>query len=462
MMKSVLSRNSILLAGPPLISVALGWALIATGWPLPAAITGGVTLLCAVWWIAEPVPIPVTSLLPIALFPLLGVLTPGQVAEAYGNPMILLFLGGFILSTALERSGAHRQVALLLVRLFGGGSSRRVVLGFMTASALLSMWISNTATVLMLLPIALAVLQGNEDKRFAVALLLGVSYAASLGGIGTPIGTPPNLIFMRVYEETVGREISFARWMLWAVPVVLLFFPLMAYRLTRHLDGGAAVTIPAAGNWTAEQRRVLTVFALTALLWVTRTAPFGGWSGWFGLPHANDAAVALLAVVSMFLIPNGRGGRLLDWDSANNIPWGVLLLFAGGIALAKAFMASGLADGLATSMTALTVLPVWLMIVLVCLTVTFLTEITSNTAITSLLMPVMVVAAAAMHIDPMLLMVPAAMSASCAFMLPVATPPNAIVFGSGRVPIKQMVRHGFALNLIGVAVIGLVACFVLR
>lgn len=457
-----MNKNNFLLAGPPLISVALGWALIATGWPLLAAITGGVTLLCAVWWIAEPVPIPVTSLLPIALFPLLGVLTPGQVAEAYGNPMILLFLGGFMLSTALERSGAHRQVALLLVRLFGGGSPRRVVLGFMAASALLSMWISNTATVLMLLPIVLAVLQDNEDKRFAVALLLGVSYAASLGGIGTPIGTPPNLIFMRVYEETVGREISFARWMLWAMPVVLLFFPLMAYRLTRHLGRDAAVAIPASGNWTGEQTRVLTVFVLTALLWVTRTAPFGGWSGWFALPHANDAAVALLAVVSMFLIPNGRGGRLLDWDSANNIPWGVLLLFAGGIALAKAFITSGLADGLAASLAALTVLPVWLMIVLVCLTVTFLTEITSNTAITSLLMPIMAVAAAAMHIDPMLLMVPAAMSASCAFMLPVATPPNAIVFGSGRVPIKQMVRHGFALNLIGVAVISLVACVVLR
>ncbi|HEX7028904.1 MAG TPA: SLC13 family permease, partial [Gammaproteobacteria bacterium] len=264
----------------------------------------------------------------------------------------------------------------------------------------------------------------------------------------------------RVYQETTGREVSFIQWMTWAIPVVLLFFPLMAYWLTRRLAKGAPLNIPATGAWTAEQVRVLAVFALTAFGWVTRTAPFGGWSDWLALPHANDAAVALLAVVAMFVIPNGRGGRLLDWESANKIPWGILLLFAGGIALAKAFMASGLANGLAGSLTGLTALPVWLMIVLVCLTVTFLTEITSNTAITSLLMPIMAVAAAAMSIDPVLLMVPAAMSASCAFMLPVATPPNAIVFGSGRVSIKQMVRHGVALNLIGVAVISLIACLI--
>lgn len=457
-----LLKNRTMLVAAPLLSVTLASVMLATGWSSAAAVTAGVTLLCAVWWVAEPVPIPVTSLIPIALFPLFGVLTPEEVAESYGNPMILLFLGGFMLSAAMSRCGAHRRIALLLVNLFGGDSRRRVVLGFMAASALLSMWISNTATVLMLLPIVLAVLQDDRDKHFAVALLLGVSYAASLGGIGTPIGTPPNLIFMQVYQETTGREISFVQWMAWAMPVVLLFFPIMAYWLTRRLGKGAPVEIPATGVWTAEQMRVLAVFALTALLWVTRTAPFGGWREWFALPYANDAAVALLAVVSMFVIPNGRGGRLLDWESANQIPWGILLLFAGGIALAKAFMASGLAEGLAGALTALTALPVWLMIVLVCLSVTFLTEVTSNTAITSLLMPVMAVAAAAMGIDPVLLMVPAAMSASCAFMLPVATPPNAIVFGSGRVSIKQMVRHGFALNLIGVGTISLVAYFLLR
>lgn len=444
-----------LLAGPA-SGALLAWALTLAGWPFGAGVTAGVTLWCALWWIAEPVPIPVTSLLPVALFPLFGILTPEEVAEAYGNPMILLFLGGFILSTAMERSGAHRQIALLMVNLFGGGSQRRVVFGFMAAATFLSMWISNTATALMLLPIVLAVLQNNPERCFAVALLLGVCYACSLGGIGTPIGTPPNLIFMRVYTETTGSEISFLQWMLWTMPVVLIFFPLMGYWLTRKLRDAGGIVLPEAESWSVEQQRVLLVFACTALLWITRTEPFGGWSGYFGLPHANDAVVALFAAVLMFVLPDGRGGRLLDWATANRIPWGILLLFAGGIAIAKAFAVSGLADRMAGGLTALEALPVLLMIALVCLMVTFLTEVTSNTATTSLLMPVMAAVAAAVQIDPALLMLPAALSASCAFMLPVATPPNAIVFASGMISVRQMVRHGLALNLIGVIVISAV------
>lgn len=447
--------GAILLAGPA-SGVLLAWALTLAGWPFAAGVTAGVTLWCALWWIAEPVPIPATSLLPVALFPLFGVLTSEEVAEAYGNPMILLFLGGFILSTAMERSGAHRQIALMMVNLFGGGSQRRVVFGFMAAATFLSMWISNTATALMLLPIVLAVLQNNPERRFAVALLLGVCYSCSLGGIGTPIGTPPNLIFMRVYTETTGAEISFLQWMLWAMPVVILFFPLMAFWLTRKLRDAGGIVLPEAGGWSVEQKRVLIVFACTALLWITRTEPFGGWSGLLGLPGANDAVVALLAAVLMFVLPDGQGGRLLDWESANRIPWGILLLFAGGIAIAKAFMVSGLADRMAEGLAVLEALPVPLMIVLVCLMVTFLTEVTSNTATTSLLMPVMAAVAAAMEIDPALLMLPAAISASCAFMLPVATPPNAVVFASGMISVRQMVRHGFVLNLIGVVVVSAV------
>jgi solute carrier family 13 (sodium-dependent dicarboxylate transporter), member 2/3/5 len=450
------AKDGIMLFAGPVAGGILAWALTLAGWPLVAGVTAGVTLWCALWWIAEPVPIPATSLLPVALFPLFGVLTPEEVAEAYGNPMILLFLGGFILSTGMERSGAHRQIALLMVHLFGGGSQRRVVYGFMAAAAFLSMWISNTATALMLLPIVLAVLQNNPERRFAVALLLGVSYACSLGGVGTPIGTPPNLIFMRVYTETTGIELSFLDWMLWAMPVVLIFLPLMAYLLTRKLRDAGGIVLPAVAGWTPEQRRVLVVFACTALLWITRTEPFGGWSVLLNLPAANDAVVALLAAVLMFVLPNGRGGKLLDWESANRIPWGILLLFAGGIAIAKAFEASGLADRMADSLTSLETLPVLLMIVLVCLMVTFLTEVTSNTATTSLLLPVLAAVSAAMEIDPALLMLPAALSASCAFMLPVATPPNAIVFASGMISIRQMVRHGFALNLIGAAVVSAV------
>lgn len=450
-------KTSVVLMLTPCVCLVLVWAVLAVGESLTVAVTAAVTLLCAVWWVMEPIPIPITSLIPIAVFPLFSVLTPNQVAEAYGNPMILLFLGGFMLSTAMEGSGAHRRLALTMVNGFGGNSHRRVVLGFMSAAAVLSMWVSNTATALMLLPVALAILQENTDRRFAIALLLGTCYACSLGGIGTPIGTPPNLIFMRVYTETTGTEIGFVQWMLWAMPVVIVFFPLMALWLTRHLKSGQIVNLPDAGEWTREQKRVLFIFGLTAVFWMTRKEPFGGWSELLHVPQANDAVVALLAVVTMFLVPNTRGGRLLDWDTARKIPWDVLLLFAGGITIAKAFTVSGLAEDMASSLSVLTGLHVWLVIGCVCLTVTFLTEVTSNTAITSLLMPIMAIAAAAMKVDPALLMVPAAISASCAFMLPVATPPNAIIFSSGRVTVQQMVRYGFVLNLIGVLVVSTVA-----
>lgn len=447
------TKNIALIAGP-LCALATAVLLLLSGWSFAASYTAAVTCLCAIWWVFEPIPIPATSLLPLALFPLVGVLSSAQVAQAYGSPLILLMLGGFILSSAMERSGAHRRLALGMVNIFGGASHKRIVIGFMLASALLSMWISNTATTLMLLPVALAVLQSSEDNSLTVPLLLGICYAASLGGIGTPIGTPPNLVFMRVYTENTGIELSFLQWMAWAVPVVVLFLPLMAWWLTRNLIASEAITIPSTGAWTQEEVRVLSLFALTALAWITRTAPMGGWSTW--LPHAGDASVALLAAVAMFVIPNGRGGRLLDWETANRIPWGMLLLFGGGIAIAKAFVSSGLAANLAESLSSLSSLPVLLLIAIICLSVTFLTEITSNTATTSLLMPVLAAAAVASELDPALLMVPAAMSASCAFMLPVATAPNAITFGSGKIPIKTMMREGLVLNLMGAGVISLV------
>lgn len=443
-----------------IITPVTGWlfaiVMINAGWSFEAATTAAVTLVCAVWWISEALPIPVTSLLPLALFPLLGVLTPTQVAEAYGNPLIILLMGGFLLSTAMESSGAHRRIALMMVNLFGGNSHRRVVFGFMAASALLSMWISNTATTLMLLPIALAVLQNCEDKRLTVPLLLGICYAASVGGTGTPIGTPPNLIFMRVYGENTGVEITFSQWMMWAIPMILVFLPIVGFWLTRNLHGREIISIPTDGTWTPAQKRVLAIFALTAFFWITRNEPFGGWSDLFNLPNANDAAVALCAVILMCAIPNGEGGRLLDWETANRIPWGVLLLFAGGIAIAKAFNASGLAEGMASNLTALTALPVILMIGLVCLAVTFMTEVTSNTATASLLMPVLAVAGAATGIDPLLLMVPAAISCSYAFMLPPATAPNAIIFGTNLIPIRIMALNGLALNLLGAMVITII------
>lgn len=443
-----------MLAGPAL-AVLVGTWMHLSGLDQSICLVAGVALVCVVWWVFEPVPIPVTSLLPLALMPLMGVLKPIDVAHAYGSPLILLLMGGFILSKSMESSGAHRRIALRMVMLCGGDSDKRLVFGFMLASAVLSMWISNTATTLMLLPVALAVLEKVEGEALAIPLLLGIAYAASVGGMGTPIGTPPNLIFMQVYQENTGREISFTTWMSWAVPVVAVLIPLIMVWLTRNLKGSSGIDLPKVGKWRTEERRVMMVFSLTALAWITRSEPFGGWSGYLGLPYANDASVAMLAVVSLFVIPNGKGGKLLNWETAATIPWGVLLLFAGGICLSKGFAASGLSQLLGEGLAGISGLPTLMLMAVVCLAVTFMTETTSNTASTSLLMPILVAMALATGISPELVMVPAAMTASCAFMLPVATGPNTVVYSSGRFTTKRMAQEGVILNLVGVAVVSL-------
>ncbi len=427
-----------------------------SGWDHLACYTGAISALCATWWIFEPVPIPATSLVPIALLPLFGVLSPAEVGASYGSPLVLLLMGGFILSTAMERSGAHLRVALFMVNLFGGSSSRRLVMGFMAAAATLSMWISNTATALMLLPVALAVIERSKDPKLAVPLLLGIAYAANIGGIGTPIGTPPNLIFREIYQQTTGEEVLFLTWMSWGVPAVLMLTPLAAFWATRHLTHQGQVEMPVVGQWQTDEKRVFTVFVLTAIAWMTRGQPFGGWSTWLDLKGANDASVALVAVVCMFLIPNGKGERLLDWETASKIPWGMLILFGGGIAIAKAFVVSGLSAALGNALVGITTWHIIFIIGVICLTITFLTEMTSNTATTALMMPILAAGAVAAGIEPALLMVPAAMSASCAFMLPVATAPNTIVFSTGRFTTMKMVREGLVLNFIGLTVITLI------
>ena len=449
-------NNNVVLVLGPLLALLMYFAGLSLLLTHESAATAAVTVWCLVWWILEPVPIPITSLLPMALLPLFGVLTGQQVAQAYGSPLILLLLGGFMLSKAMQYSGAHYRVAMFMVGLFGANSGKRLVFGFMVAAASLSMWISNTATTLMLLPVAMAVLEKCDDKRLAMPLLLGIAYAASVGGIGTPIGTPPNLIFMEVYKAHTGSEVSFFTWMSWAVPVVIIMVPLMALWLCRNLTEHSGVVLPKEGKWNTAQKRVLWIFVFTALAWMTRKGPYGGWSEWLGAANANDAAVAFISVVLLFMVPNGKGGRLLDWDSAVDIPWGVLLLFAGGITLAKGFQFSGLSSDVAVLLSDVSVLPVIVMIAAIALAVTFLTEATSNTASTSLLMPLLAATAMAANIDPALLMVPAAMSASCAFMLPVATAPNSVVYGSGMVTTQMMARQGFMLNFIGATVITVV------
>lgn len=448
-----------LLVGGPILALLVYLLLAQAGLRVDAAITAAVTLLCIIWWVFEPLPIPVTSLLPLALLQITGVLDKNQIAQAYGSPLILLLLGGFIISRAMERSGAHKRIAVGMITLCGGNSSRQLVFGFMVTAAMLSMWVSNTATTLMLLPVAMAVMASSPDRKLAVPLMLGIAYAASIGGMGTPIGTPPNLVFMQVYEEQFGQTIGFTQWMSWALPVVIVLVPVAAWWLTRSLSYKGGVELPEVGAWRIEERRVLIIFALTALAWVTRQEPFGGWTALTGLP-ANDASVALTAVVLMFIVPNGKGEKLLDWETASTIPWGILLLFGGGICLAKAFTASGLSDEVGSMLTVLASWPVLVMMLALCFVVTFLTEATSNTASTVLLMPILAAAALAANIDPRLLMVPAAMSASCAFMLPVATAPNSIVYGSGVVTTQRMAREGLILNIVAAVIIAAM-CFLL-
>jgi sodium-dependent dicarboxylate transporter 2/3/5 len=433
------------------------------GLEIPAALTLGIAIWTALWWIFEAVPIPVASLIPLSFLPIFGVLSPQTVGEKYGHPLVLLLLGGFLLSKAMEKSGAHRRIALLLVHTCPKGD-KFLLLGFMLATALLSMWISNTATTLMMLPIALAVIQGSENNRLTIPLLLGIAYSANVGGIATPIGTPPNLVMIGAYRDLGFEELSFAQWMNFGVPVSILMVLVIWLWVGRNLSKNSSeVALPDSGQWTKAETRTLTIFALTALAWITRSEPFGGWKTWLDLPQANDASVAFIAVLLLFCLPSGenKGAKLLDWKTANQIPWGMLILVGAGLCLGEAFKQSGLSASIADGLSGLENLPTMLLLLGICLLVTFLTEMTSNTATTSLLMPILGAAAIAADLDPKLLLIPAALSASCAFMLPVATIPNAVVFGTGKISIKRMAGEGLVLNLIGAGVVTGVIYFLL-
>ena len=453
------------------LAIATGLGLsYGLGFEFTASVTAAVTVLCAVWWSTEAIPIPVTSLVPFAVLPLAGVVGQDDVAAAYGNPFVLLFLAGFMLSRAAEKWDAHLRVAHGIMHVVGTNSPRRLVIGFMLAVAFCSMWISNTATALIMLPVAIAVLAERPDKRFGIALLLAVAYGSSIGGIATIIGTPPNGVFVGVYEQTTGRSVDFLSWMKLGLPVAVLLLVVCGVVLTWGLKPSTSTELKPLGPWTSAQRRVLAVFAVVAMLWIFRAAPAGGWSSLsiFADADLSDATVGFVGVLAMFLIPAGSrepaGPRqtLLDWETARDIPWGILLLFAGGILIAKAFGTSGLAEHVAAGFGHIAALPPLVTVLLICLVVTFLTEVTSNTATTTLLMPILAATADGAGLEPSLLMIPAAMSASCAFMLPVATPPNAIVFaGTDRLTIPDMVRRGVVLNLLGAIVIALCCYFLL-
>lgn len=438
--------------------------------PFAAAYTLALIVWVAWWWISEVLPLAITALLPMVLLPLGGVLPMRSASAALGNDIIILFMGAFMLAKAVEASQVHKRIALNLIQRIGASDGKRVVFAFMLATAFISMWISNTAAVLALLPVALAISDASENKNFQRALLLGLAYAASVGGIGTLIGTPPNLIFASVYEQSTGASFGFSRWLSIGIPLVVIAIPLMAWWLSRRVQLTQPLVLPELGDMSHYERRVLWVFGAVVAAWVLRTAPFGGWSAWLQLPEVSDATVALAGVVAMFMIPSRpqvadapAPPRLLTWTLAGNIPWSILLLFAGGIALAQGVTASGLSTVLGQALAGLAVLPLWLLVFCLTLSVSLLTEVTSNTATATLLMPILAALSEALQLPPEVLMIPAVIACSCAFCLPVATPPNSIVFSSERVTVREMVREGMALNvMLAVITTGLVMLLIVE
>lgn len=453
-------KNPNLLIGP-LAATALFVILSANSVAYAPAITAAITLLTAWWWATEALPIPATSLIPFAAYPLAGVITHKQSAAGLGSHVILLLLGGFIMAKALEKSGAHERFAMLILRLVGARSNRQLVLAFMLSAAFLSMWVSNTATCLMLMPIALASLAQIKNPAMTAPLILSVAYACSIGGIATLIGTPPNVIFAGIYEEAVGKEFGFLEWLRIGLPVVLVILPMAWLWLTRGVSGNCSVTLPPKQAWSIDQKRVVMIFGLVVFLWVFRAEPFGGWSGLLGVATIGDSTIALLGAALMFVVRSEKGDGLLDWPTAVTIPWGVLLMFGAGITIAKAFFESGLAELIGAGLSGVVgSLPIYLVILLICLFITFLTELNSNVATTTLIIPILAATAAATNLPPELLMIPATISASCAFMLPVATAPNAIAYATEQVSVRDMMREGFGLNiLLAFTISGL--CFVL-
>jgi sodium-dependent dicarboxylate transporter 2/3/5 len=422
--------------------------------------TVGMAAMMAVWWSTEAIPIPATSLLPVLLIPLLGIDSLAKATAPYANPTIFLFLGGFLLGLAMQRWNLHKRIALATLLAVGNQPSRQIA-GFMIATAFISMWVSNTATSIMMLPIGLSVIglltEGSareQSERFATALLLGIAYAASVGGIATLIGTPPNALLAAFLRENHDVHIGFGQWMLLGVPVTAGMLLFTWWWLTRggfRLSGGDSRSMlqqemAALGPMSRQEKLVALIFTLAALAWIFQPLLAEP------LPGLNDTSIAIGAALLLFLIPANVKERtfLLDWQTANKLPWGVLLLFGGGLSLAGVIGASGLAEWIAQSLGGLDMLPLILMIGLVALVITFLTEITSNTATAAAFLPLLGALAVAQGLPPQMLAIPAAIAASCAFMMPVATPPNAIVFGTGEMRIQSMIKAGFALNLFGV------------
>ena len=511
-LRFVLKKKVVLLVG------GLGLFIFMLIMPTPEGVTlegqrmAAVAMLMALWWIGEAVPLAVTSLMPLILYPLLGILPSKEVSPHYTNHLVFLFMGGIMIALAMEKWNFHKRVALVII-LFIGTRPSQIILGFMVATAFLSMWISNTATTMMMLPVAIAVVkqiasqasirgertvttQHKVEHHFGLALMLGLAYSASIGGVGTLIGTAPNIVFAGFYKSHFPDQpdITFLQWMMIGLPMVILFLPLVWIYLCRwvsrvpisdievHNGTGELIKeeLKALGPMQRAEIFVAVIFMLTALLWIFRqpinlgSIVIPGWSLLFSWGnYIHDSTIAMFMGLMLMLVPLGypegmeREGKreyfTLDWQTVvEKMPWGLLLLFGGGFALAAGFKNTGLDVWIGQQLTGIQALPLWIVILTLCLGITFLTELTSNTATATMILPIIAGASVMTEFHPLMLMVPVTVSASFAFMMPVATPPNAIVFGSGWVTVPQMSRAGFILNFLGAAIVTAMTLFIVQ
>lgn len=470
-----ISKKIGLLLGPTLFSIIQFLPISLVSEKGDAVIAVAVWMV--IWWITETVNIAVTALLPLILFPLLRVMPIEDVGANYGSPIIFLFFGGFILALALEKVNLHRRIALTIVKLTGT-TPEKVVLGFMLATAFMSMWISNTASTVVMLPIAISVIKllmddkdgfTKGDKNFALSIMLGIAFAANAGGIATVIGTPPNSVLIGLLENQYNIQISFLTWMSFGLPFSILMITFVYFVLIKWMFPCKGIVFTSStnlidqeleklGKISFEEKRVLTIFAITVFLWVTRTLINGVFPGL----KLSDTIISLLGAVALFAIPLHvkKGTFVLEWSDTSKLAWGILLLFGGGLALAKGMASSGLV-GLVTESIAQGNLPVLLTVSLLIVLMLFMTELMSNVALVAVLGPVVAGIAIGLNIPILNLLIPVTMASSCAFMLPMATPPNAIVFASGYVKVNQMVRAGIVLNLIAVALLILYYQFII-
>ncbi|MBT8296441.1 MAG: DASS family sodium-coupled anion symporter [Gramella sp.] len=459
-----INKNIFLILGPVLFLVLQNLAA-PQGMPESAWDILSITIWMAIWWVFEAVPIAVTALLPIVLFPMTGALDLSTTTASYGHKYVFLYLGGFILAIAIEKWELHKRIALHIINLIGT-NVKNIILGFMVATAFLSMWISNTATSVMMLPIGMSIISQlknnpatieDETKLFGKALMLSIAYSASIGGIATLIGTPPNLIFAGYIQEVYNIDISFFQWLKFGLPISVVLLVVCWFYLTHIAFSFKQKSFPGGKNeiqrllselgpMQKEEKIVLSIFVLTAICWITRSYILESI-----FPGIDDTIIAMIAAIVLFTISTGKENmRIITWKEAVKIPWGIILLFGGGMALASGFEVTGLARWLGLQITLLEALPFLLLILIVIFSVNFITELTSNLATTAMLLPILAPIALKLDLNPYMLLVATTVAASCAFMLPVATPPNAVVFGSGYLKIPDMVKTGIWMNLISI------------